>query len=94
MSNMDKFSETLDKMSFKNSFYLIGQGTPNLRYFDAHQKKKLADIFCKSGGDIVYTRHLYYTNFTHYGCDVQYFNIVKWIFLQQYTQFTLTVFLR
>ena len=77
MSNMDKFSETLDKMSFKNSFYLIGQGTPNMRYFDADQKKKLADIFCKSGGDIVYTRHLYYTNFTHYGCDVQYFNIVK-----------------
>ena len=63
-------------MSYKNSFYLVGQGTPNLRFFDGGQKRKLAEIFCKDGGDIIYTRHLYYTNFTQYGCNVKYMNIV------------------
>ena len=68
--------ETLEKISFKNSFYLIGQGNPNLRYLDPGQINDLSKVFCKENADIIYTRHLYYTNFTRAGCDVEYFNIV------------------
>ena len=64
-------------MAYKNKFLLVGQGTPNIRTFNSIQKKKLSDIFCASNEKIIYTRHLYYTNFTEYGCSVQYFNIVR-----------------
>ena len=64
-------------MAYDNNFYLIGQGTPNLRMFDSSQKKELADIFCESSEDIIYTRHLYFTNFTELGCNVSYFNVVR-----------------
>ena len=63
-------------MSYRNSFYLVGHGNPNLRYFDSIQKRELAKVFCGRRGDIIYTRHLYYTNFTEFGCNVRYFNIV------------------
>ena len=56
-------SETLDKMAFKNSFHLIGQGTPNVRYFFPVQKAKLASMLCDSSEDnLIYTRHMYYTD--------------------------------
>ena len=71
------FLETLDKMSFHNSFFLIGHGSPNLRYFNSEQAQKLADIFCREETDLIYTRHLYYTDFTRYGCQVKYFNVVS-----------------
>ena len=67
----------MEKISYKNSFYLVGQGNPNIRYFDSGQKKDLAETFCKEDSDVIYTRHLYFTNFTESGCDVEYFNIVR-----------------
>ena len=36
------FIETLDKMSYANSFYLVGHGNPNMRYFDS-----IRDVKCK-----------------------------------------------
>ena len=71
-------SETLDKMAFQNSFHLIGQGTPNVRYFYPVQKAKLANMLCGSAEEnLIYTRHMYYTNITEMGCNVTYFNMVS-----------------
>ena len=68
--------ETLDKMAFKNSFHLIGQGTPNVRYFFPVQKAKLASMLCDSSEDnLIYTRHMYYTDMAEMGCNVSYFNM-------------------
>ena len=69
--------ETLERLAYKNSFFLIGQGTPNLRMFDRSQKKDLAKIFCENDADIIYTRHLYFTNFSEFGCNIKYFNVVR-----------------
>ena len=65
-------------MAFKNSFHLIGQGTPNVRYFFPVQKAKLASMLCDSSEDnLIYTRHMYYTDMTEMGCNVSYFNMVS-----------------
>lgn len=70
--------KTLDKIAFQNSFFLIGQGTPNVRYFYTVQKAKLARLLCNPDGeDIIYTRHMYYTNMTEVGCLVTYFNMMR-----------------
>ena len=73
----NSFPETLESLAYKNSFFLIGQGTPNLRMLDTSQKRDLADIFCRNTADMIYTRHLYFTNFTEFGCNISYFNIVR-----------------
>ena len=72
-------AETLDTLSYNNSFHLVGQGTPNLRTLEPGQKRSLARLLCGAGrGEgIIYTRHLYYTNFTQHGCNVSYFNMVS-----------------
>ena len=74
-------SETLDTLGYNNSFHLVGQGTPNLRTLEPGQKRRLARLLCGAGpgrgAGIIYTRHLYYTNFTQHGCNVSYFNMVS-----------------
>ena len=63
-------------MAFKKSFHLIGQGTPNVRYFFPVQKAKLASMLCDSSEDnLIYTRHMYYTDMAEMGCNVSYFNM-------------------
>ena len=65
-------------MAFKNSFHLIGQGTPNVRYFYPVQKAKLASMLCDPSADnLIYTKHMYYTDMAEMGCNVTYFNIVS-----------------
>ena len=64
-------------MAYKNNFFLVGLGTPNIRTFFTEQKKQLADVFCGSNTRMIFTRHLYFTNFTEHGCAVKYFNIVR-----------------
>ena len=65
-------------MAFQNSFHLIGQGTPNVRYFYPVQKAKLANMLCGPAEEnLIYTRHMYYTNITEMGCNVTYFNMVS-----------------
>lgn len=48
-----------------------------MRMFDRSQKKDLAKIFCENDADIIYTRHLYFTNFSEFGCNIKYFNVVR-----------------
>eukprot|EP00090_Calanus_glacialis_P013709 TRINITY_DN22364_c0_g1_i1.p1 TRINITY_DN22364_c0_g1~~TRINITY_DN22364_c0_g1_i1.p1 ORF type:complete len:371 (+),score=94.76 TRINITY_DN22364_c0_g1_i1:29-1141(+) len=70
--------KTLDKMAFKNSFHLIGHGTPNVRYFFPVQKAKLASMLCDSSEEnLIYTRHMYYTDMAEMGCNVSYFNMMR-----------------
>ena len=45
-------------------------------YMEPHQKLKLASILC-SGERMLFTRHLYYTDFRPWGCDIKYFNMVS-----------------
>ena len=69
-------------MAYNKSFHLIGQGTPNVRFFSKVQEEKLAEMLCSSDdGNLIYSRHMYFTNFAASGCNISYFNMVCKIML-------------
>ena len=51
---------------------------PNVRYFFPVQKAKLANMPCDSSVDnLIYTRHMYYTDMAEMGAMALYFNMVS-----------------
>ena len=57
---------------------MIGSGHPTLRYFYTVEKAKMARLLCEqTEEDLIFVRHLYYTNFTEFGCKVTYLNMVS-----------------
>ena len=71
-------SVLLGGLSFPNSFLLVGQGMPQLRYFQPAQKQSMVNLLCgkKMRDKVIYSRHIYYTDYNKLGCDVKYFNMV------------------
>ena len=74
-------------LAYQNSFLLVGQGQPFLRYFYGNQKEKLAKLLCDpangdmmyANGDMMYGRHIYFMDLAEFGCDVKYFNMVRYL---------------
>ena len=71
----------LGGLSYPNSFLLVGQGMPQLRYFQPKQKQSMVSLLCgdKMRDKVIYTRHIYYTDYSRLGCDMKYFNMVGMI---------------
>jgi hypothetical protein len=72
----------LGGLSYANSFLLVGQGMPQLRYFQPAQKQSMVNLLCaeKMKDKVIYSRHIYYTDYSKLGCEVKYFNMVcSWL---------------
>ena len=68
----------IGSLSYSNSFLLVGQGMPQLRFFQPAQKQSMVNILCAEDmrEKVIYSRHIYYTDYNKLGCEVEYFNMV------------------
>lgn len=70
--------ELIGDLGFSNNFTVVGRGLPKLRSLKEKDKKRLGLFLCdESLPRMVFTRHLYYVNYSNYGCDIQYYNMVR-----------------
>jgi len=65
----------LEKLGFKNNFLLVRGGLPKLRSLKEMDKKVMAKFFCQNR--MIFSRHLYFVDWTKYGCDISYFNLIR-----------------
>ena len=51
---------------------------PQLRYFQPAQKQSMVKLLCgkKMKDKVIYSRHIFYTDYSNLGCEVMYFNMV------------------
>jgi len=70
--------ELLGDLGFSNNFTVTGRGLPKLRTLKEKDKTRLGLFLCdESLPRMVFTRHLYFVNYSQYGCDIQYYNMVR-----------------
>ena len=52
---------------------------PQLRYFQPAQKQSMVNLLCgnRRREKVIYTRHIYFTDYSKLGCEMKYFNMVR-----------------
>merc|ERR1712150_142645 len=68
----------MEELGATNDFKLVGRGLPYIRTMREEDKSKLGSFLCSnSTSRMIFSRHLYLIDFSKYGCDIPYFNIVR-----------------
>jgi len=68
----------LEDLGFRNNFALAGLGMPKLRSFKELDKATFARFLCSENNPrMVFSRHLYFVDWSEFGCDIPYFNLIR-----------------
>ena len=70
------FVALLSGVMYKNDVQLALQGSPTHRFFLDGQKTELAGLAC-NGKTALISRYFFYTDLSQFGCDPQYFTMVR-----------------